>query len=313
MNYIVRFWNQNRKKIIIGIGVIVFLVIIVQILNQIAKEQKELAKQNIQTEEKEEDLPTQSIIGGESVSEEETKINVDIIETFIQKCNSADITGAYNMLTNECKEVVFPTEESFKSGYYDIIFATKKIANIENFLSTDNRYTYQVNLYNDILATGKLDETDQTPYQDYITIDQDGKLNINSFIYKKEINLESEKNGIKLIVESQEIYKDNEKYKIKIENNTDKRILIDTRSKSKSVYLVGSNNVVYESFISELSSILYEIPANFYRNYTIKFNKIYSSEVETVAIVFSDIVPDYEKYMQNKNEMLERIQLSVNI
>ena len=126
MNYIVRFWNQNRKKIIIGIGVIVFLIIIVQILNQIAKEQKELAKQNIQIEEKEEDLPTQSIIGGESVSEEETKINVDIIETFIQKCNSADITGAYNMLTNECKEVVFPTEESFKSGYYDIIFATKK-------------------------------------------------------------------------------------------------------------------------------------------------------------------------------------------
>ena len=316
MNYIIRFWNQNRRKIILGTGVVVFLIIIIQVLNQMAREQKQAAKQNAQQINQIEDLPTESIIGGESVSEEDTKVNVELIETFIEKCNNADITGAYEMLTQDCKEVLFPTEEDFKNGYYDILFATKKIVNIENFLSDDGRYTYQVELYEDILSTGNAGEANQVPYQDYITIEQNsqnGSLNINNFIYKKEINAESEVNGIKLIVMSQEVYKDNERYQIRIENNTSKRILIDTGNSYKGVYILGSNNVTYESFLSELSSILYEIPANFYRDYTIKFNKIYSAGVETRRVVFSDIVSDYEKYIQNPDAITERIQLSVSI
>lgn len=312
MNNIIRFWNQNRKGIIAGIAAIVLLIVVIQVLNQIAKQQKE--QNNNEIELTEEDLPTKSIIGGDSVSVETTKGNVEIIESFIEKCNNGDITGAYAMLTNDCKEVLFSSEESFKKGYYDIIFKSKRISKIENFLSKNKRYTYKVTFSNDILATGNAENSKS--YQDYITIDENsenGKINLNSFIYKKNINKESEKEGIKVNILSQEIYKDNEKYQIKIENNTNKRILIDTGEKSKSVYLVGSNNITYNSYIYEISSILYELPAKFNRTYSIRFNKIYSSGVQTEGIVFSDIVADCEKYSQTPDEVKERVKISVNI
>ena len=312
MHKIIRFWNQNKRGIIVGIIAIVLLIVIIQIFNQMAR--KENTKETVKLTEEEKQLPTESIIGGQDVSIEETKNNVEKIETFIEKCNNGDITGAYEMLTDDCKEILFTTEENFKKGYCDIIFKGKRISKIENFLSQGNRDTYRVTFYEDILATG--DSQNAQSYQDYITVDknsENGKLNINSFIYKTDINKETEKDGIKISVLSKEVYKDNEKYEIKIENNTNKKILIDTRMQTKSVYLVGSNNVTYSSYISELSSILYEIPAKFYRNYKIRFDKIYSSGISTKAIVFSDMVSDYEKYKQAPNETKERVKISVSI
>ena len=47
---------------------------------------------------------------------------------------------------------------------------------------------------------------------------QKGKLNINSFICKKEINKQAESNGIKITVLSQEVYKDNETMKKLVTN-----------------------------------------------------------------------------------------------
>lgn len=316
MNNIIRFWNQNRRGIIVGIAAIVLLIVIIQVLNQMAKRKNEERNNSIVSlTEEEKKLPTQSIIGGDNASIEQTKSNVKIIQEFITKCNNNDIEGAYSMLTNECKEVLFTTQENFKKGYYDIIFKSKRISNIEYLTSNNKKYTYQVKFYEDMLSTGNVQNTNS--YQDYITVDENstnnGKLNINSFIYKKDINKETESSGVKVTILSQEIYKDNEIYEIKIQNNTDKRILIDTKQNNKSVYLVGDNNVTYNSYISELASTLYEIPANFYRIYKIKFNKIYTSGVQTKGIVFSDIVQDYEKYKQTPEKVKERLTISINI
>ena len=316
MNNIIRFWNQNRRGIIAGIAAIVLLIVMIQVLDEIAKKQRQERNNGIAmlANEQKEELPTESIIGGATVSKDTTKSNVEIIESFIEKCNNAQITEAYEMLTEDCKEAIFTTEGIFKKGYYDIVFKNKRIVDIENFISREKRYTYRVTLYEDILSTGNAQNTQS--YQDYITIDENsknGKLNINSFICKKEINKQAESKGIKITVESQEIYKDNEKYQIKIENNTDKRILIDTRENSKSVYLVGENNVTYNSYISEIASNLYEIPANFFRNYEIKFEKIYSTGIKAKGIVFSDIVLDCEKYKQTPDEIKERVKISINM
>lgn len=312
MNKIIRFWNQNRRTIVVAIIAIALLIIVIQVLNQFAKENK---TNNNENENEIEGLPTKSIIGGQTVSNEETQNNVEEIETFIKKCNSGDIEGAYNMLTDNCKDVLFANKlENFKVGYYDIIFSSKRTGDIENFISSNKRYTYRVKFYEDMLASGSTQNKES--YQDYITIDEnmsEGKLNINSLVYTKEINKESELNGVKVIVLSQQIYKDYEKYEIKFENTTSNRILIDTRTQTKSVYILGSNGVSYGSNISEISSSLCEIPANFYRTYTITFNKTYSSGVQTKGIAFTDIVPDYETYKQNTKDYNQRLRISVSM
>ncbi len=311
MNKIVRIWNQNRKLIIAAIIAIALLIIVIQVLNQFAKENKT----NNQKENTIEGLPTKSIIGGQTVSNEITQNNVEEIENFIKKCNSGDIEGAYNMLTDDCKDVVFANKlENFKVGYYDIIFSSKRTGDIENFISSNKRYTYRVKFYTDMLSTGST--KDMESYQDYITIDEnktEGKLSLNSLLYRKNINKETELNGIKVIVVSQQIYKDYEKYEVKFENTTNNRILIDTRTQTKSVYILGSNGVSYGSNISEISSSLCEIPANFYRTYTITFNKTYSAGVQTEGIAFTDIVPDYEKYKQNTKDYSQRLRISVSM
>lgn len=313
MNKIIRLWNQNRKSIVTVIIAVALLIIVVQLLNQIEKNNNE--KNVNKVKENIEGLPTESIIGGQTVSVETTKDNVEEIETFIKKCNNGDIEGAYNMLTEDCKSVLFADKlENFKKGYYDIIFFSKRIGNIENFISENNRYTYKVKFHTDILSTG--DAQNDQFYQDYITIDRnksDGKININSLIYKRDINKETELNGIKVIVLSQQIYKDYEKYEVKFENNTNNRILIDTRTKTKTTYIVGNNGITYDSNISEISSSLCEIPANLYRTYTISFTKSYSSKVITEGISFSDIIPDYETYKQNTKEYNRRLKISVSI
>ena len=311
MNKIVRIWNQNRKLIIAASIAIALLIIVIQVLNQFAKENKT----NNQKENTIEGLPTKSIIGGQTVSNEITQNNVEEIENFIKKCNSGDIEGAYNMLTDDCKDVVFANKlENFKVGYYDIIFSSKRTGDIENFISSNKRYTYRVKFYTDMLSTGST--KDMESYQDYITIDEnktEGKLSLNSLLYRKNINKETELNGIKVIVVSQQIYKDYEKYEVKFENTTNNRILIDTRTQTKSVYILGSNGVSYGSNISEISSSLCEIPANFYRTYTITFNKTYSAGVQTEGIAFTDIVPDYEKYKQNTKDYSQRLRISVSM
>lgn len=313
MNNIRRFWNQNRKGIITGIIAIALLILFIQILNSMAKENNKNKVVTTLTEE-EKLLPTKSIIGDKKVSVEKTEDNVQIIEEFIEKCNNQDIERAYNMLTDDCKEMVFKTQENFVSGYYNKIFKTKRIANIEQFTNSGKLYTYKVSYCNDVLSTGNIDDISAT--QDYITIDEsseNGKLNISGLIYKKNINKEKEVEGIKIIVESKLVFKDFEKYIIKVENYTDKRILLDTKTQTKSVYLVGSNNVTYSSNIGETGSNILEVPSNFYRTYDILFRKIYSAGVGSDIIVFSDIIKDVETYKQNPSEYKERTKISVNI
>ena len=73
MNNIIRFWNQNRKGIIAGMIAIVLIITLIQGLNQLAKENNRRKNEKALIEQNEEELPTKSIIGKDSVSKETTK------------------------------------------------------------------------------------------------------------------------------------------------------------------------------------------------------------------------------------------------
>ena len=47
MNNIIRFWNQNRKGIIAGIAAIVFLIVIIQVLNEMARQRNQAQNENV--------------------------------------------------------------------------------------------------------------------------------------------------------------------------------------------------------------------------------------------------------------------------
>lgn len=311
MNRLIRIWNQNRGKIIITALVVVFFFIIVRALNGVAKKSLEQKNNNNNTnttwvEEKE--IPNKSILTGEKVNTEVTKTNVSVIEEFVNSCNENNIEKAYNLLTDDCKETLFKTKEKFVENYYNLIFTESRTTKIENYKNSSKTNTYKVTFYGNVLGTG--DASAKNSKKDYITVEKEtGKLNINSLITTNDINKKTEQNGITVTVAKQEIYIDYEIYEIKVQNNTNKEICMDTRKSTKSVYGVGSDNVKYTAFTNEISSSLYEIIAYGSRTYNLKINKKYNPSIRTKKITFTDIVEDCEKY-ENEN-IEERLRLEV--
>lgn len=309
MNRIIRMWNQNRREIIIIALGVVFFFVIIQILNQMAKTQNEQKRNNtiIQNTEK---LPTTSIITGDEVSEEKTKTNVELIENFVEACNVTDIEKAYELLSDECKEVLFPTEQYFIANYYNVIFKVERTIKIENYKNSSNVNTYLVTFYEDNISTGNVSSSDY--YRDYISIDKETqKLNINSLILAKEINTQAEVDGISISVEKQEIYKDYEIYTIKAENKTDKTVLIDTQSSSKNIYIMNSNNIKNNVSMHEIAGSLLQITQYGAKTIKMKFIKTYNSANKTKKIIFTDIISDYEAYEQNSE--IDRLKIEVEV
>lgn len=312
MTSLIRFWNQNRKKLIVGIIAIVLLILLVQTLNQLATTQKESRTNSTIQNIENNSLPTQSIITEEKVDSNVTQENVKIIQEFIEYCNEGKTTEAYNLLTKECTQLLYPTEEIFKEEYYNLIFTEYKVCKIDNFRNSSGTYTYEVKFYNDALSQGKV--INNGVYTDYMTINtkaKEGKLNINGFIRTKEINQTVEQDGICITILQQQIYKDSEKYEIKIENNTKNNILIDTRKQNRTVYIIGDNNATYSAYMNQIATNLLQIDGKFYRTYTIQFNKKYDPTIISKAIRFTDIVADEEKYQENKDTFTERINIKV--
>lgn len=312
MNKIIRMWNQNRKKIIIIALGVVFIFAIIQVLNQVAKEeiQKKANNNNVSSVQNYQKLPTTSSRTGEVVSEEKTKTNVNIIENFVQACNNADTKKAYDLLTDECKNTLFPTEQDFIDNYYNLIFKTKKTIDIENYKNSSKTNTYMVMFYEDSISTGNVSSSQN--YGDYITVDKDTqKLNINSLITAKEINKSTEKNGIRITILKQELYKDYEIYEIKAENNTDKTVLLDTMSSSKKIYIMDNSNIKNTVAINEIADSLLQITSYGAKTISMKFYKNYNSGSRTKKVIFTDIVEDNDKYEQENTT--DRLKIEVEI
>lgn len=292
----------------------VFFILIVQVLNQIIKKQNEEKSKNsnINTIVIEEKLPTEPIISGSKVSEKTTKNNTQIVEEFINNCNNGNIEGAYNLLTEKCKEILFPDQETFKTNYYDVIFKEKRIYNIENWISNNKLNTYRIEYFSDIMSTGKIEQT--IDFQDYITIDEkeNNKININSFIGYKQIEKENKNDKVGIKVIGKQVFKEFELYEIEVQNKTDKTILLDTQDKSNTI-LLRANSTDYGAYLGDLSARELIINANQNITYSIRFNKTYTSLNDMKEINFTDIVEDYELYMQNKENYKERTSLVVNL
>lgn len=312
MNNIIRMWNQNRKKIIIIALIVVFCFLILQILNNIAKEnikQQNLENKIIDEELLDKKLPSTSIITGEQVNKQTTENNVKIIEKFNELCNTNQIEEAYNLLTTNCKETLFKTVEDFKNNYYNIIFEKPRIINIENYKNSTTTNTYRVTFYEDTIYTGKVNTSN---YKDYITVEKStNKLNINSLIESKKLEKQVTKAGIKIKLLNQEKYIDYEIYNFEFQNKTQNTIMLDTLKNSKSIYLLDTNSIKYGSFTTEIAKSLFELPMYTTKTFSIKFNKKYNSAEITKKIVFSDIILNYEQYKEQNTNEREKIQIDL--
>ena len=311
MNRFIRWYNQNRKSIWATIGIIILIIGLIQLVNYFYKtnNEEELKSASDQIENtinsyhynqvKIED--DHSGLTGEKISKSpETEIG--IIDNFIDACNEKNIQGAYDLLTNECKEEMYPTLEDFEQAYYNPVFeGTKKNITVENWIHN----IYKIEINDDFLSTGTYSK--ENTLQDYITveeIDDQYKLNINRYLGREKIAKSNESNNIVMEVEQADTYMEYQIYKIKVTNNSENTILLDDGVDIEAMYVEDENGNQYPAYTHEINQGQLMVSPRETKEIEIKYYNRYASEKKIEKLVFSRMVLNNETYTTFQNKSL---------
>lgn len=343
MYRLIRFYNQNRRRIWMAILIIVSIIIGVRLLNYVYKitsEKKVKIQENTVGSIDYEDSGY-SIMTQTELSQTNKQENNDIIDEFINYCNNKEVEKAYDMLTDECKELLYPDINAFFNNYCNSIFKNKKSYTKELWFSENRMATYKMSIVEDALSTGKV-KTNKA-VEDYYTIvkvDKQKKINISNYVGRKEQKKTIQHEDLKIELLYTDSYIDYEINTFKITNYSDKIIALDSKETTKGTYLEGTKNTKYYSYSHEMELNIpsdtvqsqentqednakikeYNLPTkiitvepNTSKVITIKFNKLYNPDREIKSIVFSDCILDYGEYIKNKNTYKDRINLEIKL
>ena len=185
----------------------------------------------------------------------------DTMKLFVYYCNNGEISKAYSMLTDDCKNAMFKTEKQFKDIYVKSIFNGTRDYTMIKWSTDANKTVCQVQFFADMLATGGGEGNKTQEYYTFIK-NNDGsyKMNINNFIYASVEDINNEQNNIKVKITKVEVYDSYEEYTISITNNREKEICLTGNKYNKNLYLKGENGATYSSlnflFIISMVNIL---------------------------------------------------------
>ena len=303
---LVRWYNQNRGKFWLTILIIIGIIFFIQVINNFYKnkdtnrDEANMSSTTINNEISGKIDSSTSLIEGSGVSNKKLEKDTKIIDTFIKYCNSGQVENAYNLLTDECKEEVFPSLDSFKNKYYNNVFKTYKTYSLQNWFGA----TYKVKLTEDALTTGKV-SSNSAYLQEYMTVidkDSEYKLNINNYIGRTEINKTSNVKGIAINIVSKETYMDYSEYSIKVQNTTDKTILLDNGKTTDNIYLLDEKDVPEYANTGEIIYSNLKILPREIKRYTFKFSNSYSNTRVMKYLEFKNVIMDYEEY----NETIDK-------
>lgn len=318
---IVRLYNRNRKIIWLWLIIAIFCIAIINLVQYAYMEQSrklaESATNQISVEEKENpsevvdyNEAAQSITAGGAV-EEDVKDEVQgVLEQFVQYVTNKQIDQAYNLLTEDCKEILYPTLEGFEQKYCQDLY--EKIYDFQSWSSTDSTYVYQVRFYDNMLSAG-LDFTNHY-LEDYITVLKKGdvyKVNIHNFVRADNIRKTAEANKVQFKVNNVETYLDYEIYEIEITNDSSKEIILDTREKDNSVYVKNSDGLKIQALLYENTDEELKIPAGETKTIKIKFNNTYNGEKRIISLGFSDIIIDQALHQEDQEKGKMEIEIKL--
>ncbi len=314
-----RWYNQNRLQVFIIIIVVILAFVVLQIVNSLVaknneKERNELLNRNTYVDKTANPSPTNtSVLTGEKIPDSQDSINKNLISQFVEYCNTGRTQKAYDMLSDECKELIYPTVELFRQIYINNIFYINRMYSLQNWYIDTNSYTYYIKYTEDVLATGNVNSDENKG--DYITIVNEGGeyyLNINNYVGRQEKNKTVSNGNVTISVNWIDMYIDYTILNITVKNNTGKTICIDAKEDVSSTYIYDSNNVEYTSFINENPMTELIMRDQETKTINIKFNKIYNQSRILTGIRFEDIVLNYDDYTSNQAEK-ENISVDINI
>lgn len=300
---IMRYYNQNRKKIWGIIIIIAFILLLLYLLNYMSTKEEEINIQNNEVNiitNSSRVTTNESVVTGEKVSSNQLKTQTEVIDEFISLCNERKLQEAYDLLGDDCKQQLYTSVEVFENAYYNDVFKGEyRTATVENWI--DN--TYKVRLVENLLATGK--SNNGYAKQDYITVVKEGdeyKLNINKYVGYTEINKTTTQDDITVEVLGKNVFMDYEEYKIKVTNNTGKEISLNGGDDIKAVYIEDEKGSKHSFYSHEITEEMLSVQDAHTRELNIKFYSSYTSTKNIKYLVFSNVIL-YEGQLAEKKEI----------
>lgn len=316
MHKLLQLYNQNRLKVWAIILASIFIIVLIQLLNNFAKEENDNKKISNENEETTQNVvsynqESESIVSSGKVSDKYKDKFGEIIDEFYTYCVNHQPEKAYQMLSVDTKNLMYPTQELFEKLYYESKFDGNKQYSFQSWSTYDQIYVYKVKIFDDMLSTGK--SSDQDSIEDYITVvpDEDTfKLNINSYITRKEINKKDSNDIITAEVGVSDIYMNYQIYTIRLKNNTDKTIILDTRKKTNTTYITDERENRFYAMLYENKEEDMILKPQESKTIKIKFNVAYREELEIEKITFNNIL-NYEEYLNNQEENSSRLDIKM--
>ena len=319
MHRLFRWYNQNRLQVIIVVALITFIFIILRVLNGFAEKELEQKKNEANHRNNSINIEqstitsrvNQSVLTGEKVPEQTSNSNQKVIKQFVNYCNDVKVEEAYAMLSDECKEVLYPTLKDFVTYYYLNIFYITRIYSLENWYKDFDSYTYYIKYTEDVLATGNVKSKDDR--SDYITViytDSGVKLNIGSYVGREKKEETVTKNNVSLTVNWVDYYIDYCVYNVSFTNNTLNKICIDTNEDIESVFIYDENEIKFTAYLNEISNEELKVDSGKTTTLNIKFGRIYNPDRSIRGIAFCDVILNYDNYTKGL-EKKSRITLNI--
>lgn len=227
MHKLLRYIRQNRAKLIGIVIFILFAYTIIRTANEAyiekGKEELEGSKNNIVTIERDATV---------NLSD---KNCIKIINEFLNLCSNGKYEDAYSYLSKDCINNLYNSVDNFEKNYCIANGIKGKGYSVKK--SEISQYTYMIE-FNNMLSSGK---ANTTLTYDYYTITvenkHDIKLNINSFVKTKNINKSAQLGGLKVVIQSCNIYKDYQEIVVTFFNDNENAIKI-----GNNVYVVDESN-----------------------------------------------------------------------
>lgn len=291
-NKVFRFINQNRRIIILLVSIGIFIILLIKALNDFSfKSDNGETDNEIENTSREIQDTRTSVITNTSVGQKTSTQNYNLLEEFVNLCNDGNIEEAYQLLSDECKQNVYPNLEGFANNYVNVVFKSRKSIDVKNWIKSGDYITYLVTYSDeDILSTG---DVNNNKFQDYITVNSSKQqLNINKYIKKEELNKTQEIKNIKFTINYVDIFKDYEVYNIKIENKNNNDIILDNLSSVSSTYIETSSETQINCSNYEAGINSFKYGPGMVKTIKLKVIKQYNENLQDEKLIFSSAILD---------------------
>ena len=301
----IRNFFKKYKKIILVV-ILVFAVVIA--INYYLKHHQEPETLNTTY------APHEELLNGDGNPSEKTATAIeDFIDDYVNKCNSKDYSGAFNLLTDECKTYVFNDSEDKFKEYVDAVFNKEKRYSIQNYINYNGNYIYNIKIIDNIIKTGLTNQT-YAFYEEKIAIKQDGKnlkMSINDYIGHDDLKNLAEDDYMKIRIESRENYYSSQLYTIRITNKTEKELVLYDGIADNELTIQSEDDSRNASTVS--ATIALEPGET--RTFKVRFAKYYDEKTKADTISFNKvrIMNDYSGNEQTEEEELSKAEKTYSI